>query len=118
MEILKQIAENSVLVLSLAEINSGVEVDSTEHVAELLAVVIFDLGKGNIYLLTDLIIGAVVVEIIESGSLSQCETLIAHSTFNTSFVALVFLDILSFSLVVNVIQILDKEHGEYVVLVT
>ena len=94
MEIFQQIAERGVLLLHVTKIDLRIEVDGTEDVAELAAVVFLDMGQGDVDLLADFMFGPVVIQIIERGFLIDREPLAPHGAFHTLFIATVLLHVL------------------------
>ena len=116
-EVFQQVAECRVLFLDVAEVNLGVEVDGAEHVAQLSAVVILDVGKGDVDLLADLCIRAVFVQIVEGGFSVKGEPLPAHGALDAPLIAVVLLHVQGASFEGDVAQVLHKQHGQDVVLV-
>ena len=116
-EVFQQVAECRVLFLDVAEVNLGVEVDGAEHVAQLSAVVILDVGKGDVDLLADLCIRAVFVQIIEGGFHVEGEPLPAHGALDAPFVTVVLLHVQGASFEGDVAQVFHEQHGKDVVLV-
>ena len=117
MEVFQQIAERRVLFLDIAEVNLGIEVDGTEHVAQLSAVVILDVGKGDVDFLTNLVVAAVFVQIVEGGFPVDGEPLPAHGALDAPLVAVVLLHILGALFEGDVAQVFHEQHGQDVVLV-
>ena len=117
MEVFQQIAERRVLFLDIAEVNLGVEVDGAEYVAQFSAVVILDVGKGDVDLLADFIVRAVFVQIVEGGFLVDGEPLPAHGALDAPFVTVVLLHVQGASFEGDVAQVFYEQHGQDVVLV-
>ena len=115
--IFKKVFEDSIFLSDLTKINGGVEVNRTEHVVKLRAVVLFNIGKSDIDLLTDGGIVSIFVEVIKCRGLVHNKALTAHGTCNSFFVAVVLLAVLLSCICVNIAQILYKKHREDVVLV-
>ena len=115
--IFKKVFEDSIFLSDLTKINSGVEVNRTEHVVKLRTVVLFNIGKSDIDLLTDGGIVSIFVEVIKCRGLVHNKALAAHSTCNSFFVAVVLLAVLLSCICVNVAQILYKKHRQYIIFI-
>ena len=70
-EVLQQVAQDGVLFLHVPQIHLRIEVDRAEHIAQLAAVSVLDMGQRHIDFLPDFRIVPVVVEVIEGGFLVQ-----------------------------------------------
>ena len=61
MEILQQVAQRSILCPHVTKIHMGIEGDGSEYVLQ-LAIAIFDVGESYVDLLTDIRVGAMLIE--------------------------------------------------------
>ena len=85
---------------------------------KLCAIVLFNVCKSNIDFFTDSGIVPITIEVIKGRGLVHDKAFTTHSTSNALFVAVILLAVFLASICVHVAQILYKEHGEYVILVT
>lgn len=93
-EILQQVAQGRILFFRLSKVRLRIEVNGPEYIAKLSAVMVLNLAQGNIDLLPDLRIIAVVVKIIKGGLLVQCKPLAAHGPLNAAQISLILPEIL------------------------
>ena len=117
MEVFQQIAEGGVLFLHIAEINLRVKVNGAEYIAQLAAVVLLNVGKGNVDLLTDFVIITVFIEKVKGGLLIDGKAFTAHGAFYAALIAIVLLQVLGTFFFGNVTQVFDKQHRQDIVLV-
>lgn len=67
MKIFQQIAEGRFFLLHVPEIHLGIEVNGAENIAQLSAVMFFNVRQGHVDLLTDFVAVAFAVKEIKGG---------------------------------------------------
>ena len=116
-EVLQQVAEGGVFLLRFSKVHLGVEIDSTEHIAQLAAVALFDMVQRYIDLLADLRVIPVVIQVVEGGVCVHGETLPAHGPLYPAHITVILLDVLLPFLPGYIAEIFDKQHRQDIVLI-
>ena len=116
-EILQQVAQGSVLLFWFTKIHLGVEIDSPEYIAQLSAVVFFDVVQCHIDFLADFSVVPVGIEIVEGGLLVHCKAFPAHGPFHPAHIPVILFDVLLAPLFRNIAEVLHEQHGEDVVFI-
>ena len=118
MKIFQQVAEGRIFLLNITKIYLRIKINGSKNIAQLSAVVFFNVRQGYVNLLTDFIVITLTVKEIKGRFFINRKPFPAHGSLHTAFITVILNHVVFSFFLSDITQVFHKKHRQDVVFIT